>query len=118
MTRLNLRENSSKLVLVLELNLNLVLASDLFDLYVCVKNLSQLSGSTLERLWCHSPRPRLGTLDRKQRGKIFCLSYRKAFRHNLLSKPNPAFLCRNCKNGTRVSRSQKALLHHLLNLSW
>ena len=52
---------------------------------------------------------------RKQWSKIFCRSYGKALRNNLLCKSNSSILIGNCKNRTCVTSSKFTLKNHLLN---
>lgn len=113
--RMNLSKDASKLFLIPELYLNLVLTPDLLDLHVRIEHLSKLTRGTLVGLRCRYTRPRRFLFDRKQRSKVFCLTHCQIFLDYLLSKFHPAFLGRHGKDGSSMASRQKSLLDHLLD---
>ena len=108
-------KNTRELFLVFKLNLDLILSTRALHTHVGIKHLTKYTRSLFKRLRRCRPRRLRCLSGRKQWSKIFCRSYGKALRNNLLRKSNSSFLIGNCKNRSCVTSSKLTLKNHLLN---
>ena len=106
-----------KLLLVRELDLDLVLATDALHLHIGVQGDPHLSGRALEGLWRRYSHCALGVLgDRKQWCETFCLTNRQTLVNDLSCKPDAAILAWDGKDRPGVPGRQVTLVNELLNL--
>ncbi len=107
--------DAHKVFFRIELNLNLILASDVLDLDLGVQGKLKLLRRPLKGLRSRLALRGLFTSDRKQRSKSFCLPYRQPLVNDLLCKPQATFVARNGKDCSSMTGSEKTICHKALD---
>lgn len=106
-----------KLLVVSKLDFQLVLPTYILDLDVGVQSHSKCSRCSLK-----GSRKRLALsynrlfIDRKEWGKVFCLSNRQFLIHNFLSQLNATLRARNSQNSSGMASCNQSILNELLDL--
>lgn len=106
-----------ELLVISKLYLQLILATDVLNLNVCVQRHTKRSSCAPE-----GRRKRLSLahyslfIDRKEWGKVFCLTDRQLLVNNLLGELHTSLGARHSKDCPSVAGSYQTVLNELLNL--